>query len=198
MWRSVRADCHAARSAERDERNWKAFAKLVEVVVVWGDAVVSIAIQVQADGVEGYAKVGAHARRRSEDRRWRVAARRIKPVVTDESRHVDLAVVHLPPHLAPTHTDSQLGKPHGCRGCIDKSRRIRNTSKLIVREDPVTRLEQSTLRHISVSHAAQVSTLRFKGQLIRLTEQGGNSVDLLGGFGPARSLRGWLASAGEL
>lgn len=43
-WCGVRADCHAARSAERDERNRKAFAKLVEVVIVRGDAVASVTI----------------------------------------------------------------------------------------------------------------------------------------------------------
>ena len=96
-----------------------------------------------------------------ENRRRNVAARRIEPVVADESRHVDLAVVHLPPHLTPAHTDSQLGKPHGRRSCIDKSRRIRNTSAFIVLEDPVARLKQRELRHISVSHAAQAPNLPF-------------------------------------
>ena len=124
-----------------------------------GDAVASVTIQVQAHGVEGYAQVGSHARRRSENRRRSVAAKRIEPVVADESRHVDLAVVHLAPHLTPAHTDSQLGKPHGRRGCIDKSRRIRNTSAFIVLEDPVARLKQRELRHISVSHAAQAWNL---------------------------------------
>jgi hypothetical protein len=60
----LRADRHAARRAERDERTRKTVAQLVQVIVVRCDAVASVTIEVQTGGVEVHAQVGPHARRR--------------------------------------------------------------------------------------------------------------------------------------
>ena len=52
---------HAPSGAERKERDRKAFANLVEVVVVWRDAVAAIAIEIETNAVKGHGERVHHA-----------------------------------------------------------------------------------------------------------------------------------------
>jgi hypothetical protein len=67
--------------------------------------------------------------------------------VADETRHVDLALVHQSPFSSPFNVATQLREPL-LRGCgIHQATRVRNASTLVVDENPFTRFEQRYLRY---------------------------------------------------
>src|SRR5688500_10469623 len=77
------ADGHPARGSKREQRDGKAFADLVEMVVVRRDAVATVAVEVQADAVEGNAEAVTDAIGRIDDYRRRGVGRRIEAEVAE-------------------------------------------------------------------------------------------------------------------
>jgi hypothetical protein len=109
--RRLRADRHRARGAERQQRDRKAADDLVQVVVVWSDAVATVAVEVQADAAERYAGGGDHAAGRGADRVGRGILHRREPEMGLKPRHVHVAVVHPAPLRLPVHRLAQLVEP---------------------------------------------------------------------------------------
>ena len=146
-WRRLRAYRHAPRRAKREERNRKAFANLVQVIVVRGDAVAPVAVQVEADAVERYSSAGNHARGSAQDGWRREGRRRIEPEVGHQPRHVNLAVVHQPALGSPLDAAAQLREP-GLGGLrIDQGTRISDPPAFVVGQQPLARVEERQLSH---------------------------------------------------
>jgi hypothetical protein len=102
-WFRFRPYGHPARGAKGDQRDRKAVANLVQIVVVRGDTVTAVTIQVEPDGVERHAEAVDHAARRVQKCAGHRGRRRIEPKVAHQPRHIDLPLVHHPPLAPPLH-----------------------------------------------------------------------------------------------
>src|SRR5437660_700882 len=117
------------------------------MVVVRGDAVAAITVQIQTYAVERRADAVDYASRRIQDGGRREAGWLIEPEVANQPRYVDLAVVHHPPLGAPLDDAAQLPEPLVRGGGVDETWHVRDSSSLVVHEHPLARFEEGRLRH---------------------------------------------------
>ena len=118
----------------------------VEVVVVRGHAVAPVAVEVEADAVEGNVRLADDLPSGLEDRVRDPGLPRVQAEMAGQPRDVDLAVVHLAALGLPLHLLAQLREP--VRGVArgDEVRRVDDASPRVVREDGLPGVEQRQQR----------------------------------------------------
>ena len=125
---------HAPCGAERNEGNRETMAKLAQMIVVCSNAVAAVTVEVQPNTVERHFDAVGDAPGSVENHGRRRGGWWVEPKVTDQPRHIDLAVVHQAPLCPPLHSDAQFGEPSARSGRINKARRVGDSAPLVIRE----------------------------------------------------------------
>ena len=130
------ADHHAAGRSQRQQRDRRSADDVVEITV-GSDAIGAVAVEIEADAVEGHTRRGDHAVGRHADRIGNRLVVRRQIDVGLQPRDIDLAVVHVPSLRLPRHGIAQLGEPgerhvvwHEARPVGDASSRLVDEQRL--------------------------------------------------------------------
>ena len=117
---------------------------LVEVVVVRRDAIVPIAIVVEAGAIEGsLRRILRTARRFGKDVRKPIVR---KPIACDEPRNDYFSIVHPPPFALPRYAIAKRVKPALSSGRLCKSGDVCDRAAFVANQRPALFAEKSELR----------------------------------------------------